>query len=70
MPNTWGETKIFKDELLAKNIAKKIILKRKLAECDSDSEYFSLFSGEYETLDDGYGIYWYLSSQKKSWIRA
>ena len=65
MPNTWGETKIFKDELLAKNIAKKIILKRKTPEGDSDSEYFSLFSGEYETLDDGYRIYWYLSSQKK-----
>lgn len=65
MPNTWGETKIFKDELLDKNITKKIILKRKLAEGDSDSEYFSLFSGDYKTLDDGYGIYWYLSSQKK-----
>jgi len=65
MPNTWGETKTFKDELLDKNITKKIILKRKLAEGDYDNEYFSLFSGEYETLDDGYGIYWYLSSQKK-----
>jgi len=65
MPDTWGETKIFKDELLAKNTAKKIILKRKTPEGDSDNEYFSLFSGEYETLDDGYRIYWYLSSQKK-----
>ena len=65
MPNTWGETKIFKDELLAKNIAKKIILKRKTPQCDYDNEYFSLFSGKYETLDDGYRIYWYLSSQKK-----
>ena len=46
-------------------MAKKIILKRKLAEGDSDSEYFRLFSGDYQTLDDGYGIYWYLSSQKK-----
>jgi len=65
MPNTWKETKIFKDELIAKNIAKKIILKRKTPQCDYDSKYFSLFSGEYETLDDGYTIYWYLSSQKK-----
>ena len=65
MPDTWGETKIFKDELLDKNTAKKIILKRKTPEGDSDNEYFSLFSGEYETLDDGYRIYWYLSSQKK-----
>ena len=65
MPNTWGETKNFKDELLDKKISRKIILKRKLAEGDSDSEYFRLFSGDYQTLDDGYGIYWYLSSQKK-----
>jgi len=65
MPNTWGEAKIFKDELIAKNIAKKIILKRKTPQCDYESEYFSLFSGEYETLDDGYTIYWCLSSQKK-----
>jgi len=65
MPNTWGETKNFKNELLAKNTAKKIILKRKTPEGDYDNEYFSLFSGRYETLDDGYTIYWYLSSQKK-----
>ena len=65
MPNTWGETKTFKDELLAKNIAKKIILKRKTPESDYDNEYFSLFSGRYETLDDGYTIYWYRSSEKK-----
>jgi len=65
MPNTWKETKIFKNELLDKNIANKIILKRKTPEGDYDNEYFSLFSGEYETLDDGYNIYWYQSSQKK-----
>ena len=65
MPNTWGEAKIFKDGLIAKNIAKKIILRRKTPQGGYDNEYFSLFSGEYETLDDGYRIYWYLSSQKK-----
>src|SRR5665647_2762001 len=65
MPNAWGETKIFKEELLAINIPRKIILKREIADSDYDNEYFSLFSGEYETLDYGYRIYWYLSSQKK-----
>ena len=65
MPNTWKETNIFKDELLAKKIPRKIILKREVEESDSGTEYFSLFSGDYETLDDGYTIYWYLSSQKK-----
>ena len=70
MPNTWGETKNFKNELLAKNTAKKIILKRKTPEGDYDNEYFSLFSKRYETLDDGYTIYWYLSSQKKRLDKA
>jgi len=65
MPNTWGETKIFKDALLSENIPKKIILKRKTPEGEPGNEYFSLFSGNYKTIDDGYVLYWYLSSQKK-----
>jgi len=65
MPNTYKETKIFKDKLLSANIPRKIILKRKVEEGDCDSEYFSLFLGNYRTIDDGYAIYWYLSSQKK-----
>ena len=65
MPKTWKETNIFKEELLAINIPRKIILKRKTPDSDYDNEYFSLFSGRYATLDDGYAIYWYLSSQKK-----
>ncbi|MBM3703195.1 MAG: IS1634 family transposase, partial [Actinobacteria bacterium] len=65
MPNTYKETKIFKDELLSTNIQRKVILKRKMTEGDCNNEYFSLFLGNYETIDDGYAIYWYLSSQKK-----
>ncbi len=65
MPNTWRETKIFKQELLTKKISRKVILKRQTPESDYDSEYFSFFSGDYETIDDGYKIYWYLSSEKK-----
>jgi len=62
MPNTWGETKIFKEELLSKNIPRKVILKRNV---EGDREYFSLFLTNYKTINDGYTIYWYLSSQKK-----
>jgi len=65
MPNTYKETKIFKDELLSTNIQRKVILKRKMTEGDCDNEYFSLFLGNYETINDGYTIYWYLSTQKK-----
>ena len=45
MPNIWKETKIFRQELLDKNIAKKIILKRKTPQGDYGNEYFSLFLG-------------------------
>jgi len=70
MPNTYKETKTFKDELLSTNIQRKVILKRKMTEGDCDSEYFSLFLGNYKTIDDGYAIYWYLSSQKKRLDKA
>jgi transposase len=65
MPNTWRETKIFKEELLTGKIPRKVILKRQTPESDCDSDYFSIFSGDYETIEDGYKIYWYLSSEKK-----
>ncbi len=65
MPRTWKETKIFKQELLDADIPRKIILKRKIEEGDYDNEYFSLFLGNYKTIDGRYAIHWYLSSQKK-----
>ena len=70
MPNTWGETKIFRDELLSTNIPRKVILKRKIEEGDCDNEYFSLFLGNYKTIDSRYAIYWYRSSQKKTLDKA
>ena len=65
MPETWKETKIFKNELLLKKIAKKMILKKQLPENNPEFEYFSVFSGKYATLRDGYTIYWYYSNQKR-----
>ena len=65
MPETWKESKIFKDELIIKKIAKKMILKKQMPENDKEFEYFSVFSGVYTTLSDGYTIYWYYSSQKR-----
>jgi len=65
MPDTWKESKLFKDSLLLKKIAKKVILRRKIPGSFSELEHFSLFSGEYTTLDEGYRTYWYCSSEKK-----
>ena len=70
MPNTWKEPKLFKDSLRLKKIAKKPILRRKIPGSISELEYFNLFSGEYATLDDGYRVYWYCSSEKKKLDRA
>ncbi|MBM3703391.1 MAG: IS1634 family transposase, partial [Actinobacteria bacterium] len=39
MPNTYKETKTFKDELLSTNIQRKVILKRKMTEGDCNNEY-------------------------------
>ena len=65
MPETWKESKIFKDSLRLKKIARKVILRRMVPGSFSELEYISIFSGEHKTLNDGYIIYWYCSSEKK-----
>lgn len=50
MPNTWKEGEAFKKGLLQAKIEKKLILKKKIAE-GGEFEYYSLFLGEYATLD-------------------
>ena len=64
MPDTWKESKSFKDALRTKKIPKKVILK-KIADGPFKYEYYSLFKGDYKTLKNGYSIYWYCSSEKK-----
>ena len=70
MPDTWKESKSFKDSLRTKKIARKVILRRKIPGSLSELEYFSLFKGQYTTLKNGYAIYWYCSSEKKRLDRA
>ena len=70
MPDTWKESKSFKDSLRMEKIARKVILRRKIPGSFSELEYFSLFKGEYTTLKNGYRIYWYCSSEKKELDRA
>ena len=65
MPDTWKESKSFKDSLRTGKIARKVILRRKIPGSISELEYFSLFKGQYTTLKNGYSIYWYCSSEKK-----
>ena len=64
MPDTWKESKSFKDVLGTKKIPKKVILK-KTSDGPFKYEYYSLFKGDYITIKNGYRIYWYCSSEKK-----
>ena len=65
MPDTWKESRTFKQELRAEKKAKRRILARKVAGGESQLEYYSLFSGTYGSTKGDYKIYWYHSSEKK-----
>ena len=65
MPETWKEVKTFKEQLRSKKKDKKRIWVRKTPGQMSEFEYFSLFSGQYNTEKAGYRIYWVHSSEKK-----
>jgi len=70
MPDTWKESKSFKDVLRTGKIPRKVILRRKIPGSFQELEYFSLFEGQYITLKNGYRIYWYCSSEKKRLDRS
>lgn len=67
IPKTRKEVGKFKNELRNKIKAKKVIWRRKIQSPDwalIKYEYFSLFSGNYQT-PEGYKIYWIYSNEKK-----
>jgi len=69
IPNTWKETKIFKEELRSKKKKKICIWCKKIPMLMSlivKNEYFSLFCGDYKTKKAGYRIYWFHSSEKRN----
>ena len=65
VPNTWKETKTFKDELRLKKKEKKRIWRRKIPGGWGEVGYYSLFYGDYFTKKAGYRMYWYHSSEKR-----
>ena len=65
MPETWKESKTFKEGLRSEKKEKKRIWVRKVPGKMSELEYFSLFSGHYITKKAGYRLYWFHSSEKK-----
>ncbi|MCP4366251.1 MAG: IS1634 family transposase [Planctomycetes bacterium] len=65
MPETWGEVAAFKAGLKATRKAKKEIWRRPKPGADEQSEYFSVFAGDYTTRKRGYRIHWIYSSEKR-----
>jgi transposase len=65
IPETWKETKEFKDELRHTAKAKKEIWRRLKPGSDTEREYFSAYQGDYRTHKGGYRIHWIYSSEKR-----
>ena len=66
MPDTWIESKTFKQDLRVEKKTKRRILTRKVPGQESQLEYYSLFFGRYGSTKGDYKIYWYHSSEKKN----
>ena len=65
LPETWKETKVFKEALRNGAIPKERIWIRRTPNAFHSIEYFSSYSGDYFTDKHGYRIYWIHSSEKK-----
>ena len=65
IPETWNEVASFKEMLRKQKKAKEIIWRRKKPGSNNESEYFSIFKGEYLTTKRGHKIHWIYSSEKR-----
>jgi len=70
VPETWGEVGRFKDEQRRTPKAKRIIWRRLKPNSELESEYFSVFAGNYLTEKRGYRIHWIYSSEKRKRDRS
>lgn len=65
VPNTWKETKLFKEKLTKTKVAKVEIWRRTKPGTEDETEYFSAFKGEYFSEKRGYRLHWIYSSEKR-----
>jgi transposase len=70
IPETWSEVRRFKEELRCSSKARSIIWRRLKPNSETETEYFSLFKGDYTTDKRGYRIHWIYSSEKRRRDRA
>jgi len=65
MPETWAEVAEFKSVLRTTRKTKKEIWRRPKPGHEEETEYFSVFVGDYLTRKRGYRIHWIYSSEKR-----
>ena len=65
MPETWAEVAEFKSVLRTTRKKKREIWRRSKPGHEEETEYFSVFVGEYLTRKRGYRIHWIYSSEKR-----
>jgi transposase len=65
VPDTWKETRFFKEKLMQTKIAKAEIWRRTKPGTEDEIEYFSAFKGEYFSEKRGYRLHWIYSSEKR-----
>ena len=65
VPETWGETKRFKEALRLTGKPKKRIMEKSIPGHGDQKAYYSLYTGTYTSSKDGYTMYWYHSSEKQ-----
>ena len=70
VPESWAEVAEFKATLRTTKKAKKEIWRRPKPHNEEQTEYFSVFLGEYVTHKRGYRIHWIYSSEKRQRDRA
>ncbi|MHA1549846.1 MAG: IS1634 family transposase [Alphaproteobacteria bacterium] len=70
IPETWKETKEFKETLRTTIKTKKEIWRRLKQGSETEFEYFSVYYGNYRTKKRGYKIHWIYSSEKRKRDRA
>ncbi len=65
IPETWAEVAAFKVQLRTTRKTKQEIWRRAKPEDGEQTEYFSVFVGDYHTEKRGYRIHWIYSSEKR-----
>lgn len=65
MPNTWSESKAFKQALRTANKPKRRILRQLIPNSHEKYETFYCFSGNYRSDKRGYTLYWIYTTEKR-----